>query len=419
MKRLNNVQGFTLVEMIVVMAVFIVVIMITGDAFNTILKHTSKLFRSEESNVEGIIGLEMLRHDIQQAGYGLFWEQSDPAATYTGEAAAAPANAFNDGTSGPPRAVVTATYAAATNISDDASKTSSILPGSDYLVIKATSVARNSVAQKWSYLKYSSGSVTVNNWLSAAENFVSSPSDKVVVLRRVVSSSNNRVILNPDQNGDSYVAYSNAAFDHMSSASTQVMTVYGVDNSATLRMPFNRTDYFVAKPPTGSKPSVCSANDKVGVLYKATVNQIGGTLNFTPILDCVADMQVVLGWDLRDSGCASGTDGQVDTWSNANGTVTTKDTASNASCALVDPTEVANAMADPATIRNSLKVIKVYILAQQGRKDSGYTSTNPLLVGDSGESSLTRSFTLDSDMLNYRWKVYRIVTRPKNLLSNQ
>jgi len=417
MKQINNSKGFTLVEMIVVMAVFIVVIIITGNSFNTILQQSSRLFRSEESNIEGIIGLEMLRHDIQQAGYGLFWEQSDPPAAYTGEAAAAPANAYNDGTQGPPRAVVTDTYATATNITSDDSSTLSILSGSDYLVIKATSVARNKIAQKWSYLNYSSGEVTANRWLSNAENFAAG--DKVVALRRTVSSSTNRVILHADENGDAYVAYSNAAFDHMSSAASSIMTIYGVDDSATLRMPFNRVDYFVARPPAGSKPAVCSTNNKVGTLYKATINQIGGTLNAQPILDCVADMQIVLGWDLRDSGCSSGSDGQIDTWSNANGTATMKDPVSSATCAVVDPTEVANALADPAIIRNSLKIVKVYVLAQQGRKDTGYTSVNPVLVGDAGESTLARSYTLDADMLNYRWKVYRIVTRPKNLLSNQ
>ena len=68
--KLTN-KGFTLIELVVVMAVFVVIIMITGDAFNTILKQTNKLSKSEESNIEGVIGLEMMRHDLEQAGFGL------------------------------------------------------------------------------------------------------------------------------------------------------------------------------------------------------------------------------------------------------------------------------------------------------------------------------------------------------------
>jgi prepilin-type N-terminal cleavage/methylation domain-containing protein len=407
-----NQKGFTLIEMVVVMAVFVVVIAITGNSFNAILTHTSKLFRSEESNIEGVLGLEMLRHDIQQAGYGLFSEVSPVA--YDGEAVAAPASNFNDGTTGPPRALVTGTFAADTAISEDSGGGYKILAGSDYLAIKATTVARNKTAQKWTYLSYSSSAVTPHSWQSNAENF--SSSDKVVLLRRRISTSTNRAELVPSTLGDSYIPFSSSAFENMSSTSASVMTVYGVDDSATLRMPFNRTDYFVAAPPAGNRPSVCSPNSAVGVLYKTTVNQIGGTLNFVPVLDCVADMQIVLGWDLRDSGCAAGSDGQIDTWSNSDGTVVARD--ANVTCN-ADSAEVVAAQASAELVRSNLKIIKVYILAQQGRKDLGYTNRSPVTVGDVGETALTRSYALPADMLNYRWKVYRLIARPKNLLANQ
>jgi len=42
-------------------------------------------------------------------------------------------------------------------------------------------------------------------------------------------------------------------------------------------------------------------------------------------------------------------------------------------------------------------------------------------VGDAGEASLTRvgGLSLAANQQNYRWKQYRLVVRPKNLLSNQ
>jgi hypothetical protein len=122
------------------------------------------------------------------------------------------------------------------------------------------------------------------------------------------------------------------------------------------------------------------------------------------------------------NGSSPGQDGTVDTWTTPDGT---SFSCSGAACALVDPDDTTkqyaqNALNKPATIRNALKVVKVYILAQNGRRDSGYTSPTPILVGDSGELSLTRSVDIAAaGWSNYRWKLYRIVVRPKNLLANQ
>jgi hypothetical protein len=119
-------------------------------------------------------------------------------------------------------------------------------------------------------------------------------------------------------------------------------------------------------------------------------------------------MQVVYGWDLRNAGVA-GTDGLIDTYSNADGSVAVGEGAADFPAAL----------ADAATIRTSMKLVKVYILAQNGRKDPTYTSPATFNVFGDGESSLGRTYTLSASQLNYRWKIYRVVVTPKNLLSNQ
>jgi prepilin-type N-terminal cleavage/methylation domain-containing protein len=424
----NNQQGFTLIELIVVMAVFIVVIMITGDAFKTVLSQTSKIFRSEESNIEGVVGLEMLRHDLQQVGFGLYTENF--SAGYVGEASVVPASTYNETSmTVPPRAIVTGNNIPA-GTQDTASEsgndyTLSLL--SDYIAIKATSASRNAAAQKWTYLNFAAGSVSPNIWPSASENLASG-SDKVVLLKRTLSATANKVSLIPDPSGSGsnsfYFSYSDVAF-HNYSSNVSSYVLYGLDGGSTLRMPFNRSDYFVARPSTATKmPSVCATN--TGELYKTVVNQSNGKLTYYPVLDCVADMQVVLGWDLRN-GSAVGTDGLIDTWSNADGTaVTSSNTTGTAST-----TDVQAALADPAQIRTNLKMIKVYVLAQNGRKDPGYIFKNPsavvdgvtndqIVVGDSGEKSLTRVYDIAAaGWSNYRWKLYRVVVRPKNLQSNQ
>ena len=77
-------------------------------------------------------------------------------------------------------------------------------------------------------------------------------------------------------------------------------------------------------------------------------------------------------------------------------------------------------MESPVEIRNKLKYVKVYIMAQEGRKDSGFTNTAPINVGD--VASITKSYTVanltTNGWLNYRWKIFRIVVYPKNLSIN-
>ena len=410
----KNQQGYTLIELLVVMVVFIVVIIIAGDAFKAVLTQSSKLFRSEESNIEGIVGLEMMRHDLQQAGYGLYTE---PLVTpYTGEATVSPASTFNEPDfASPPRAIVTGDNIpiGTQDTGSESGNSYTLAQGADYLAIKATSASRDSAAQKWTYLTHVPGSTETppNIWPSQVENLATN--DKVVLLQRKLSLATNSLTLVPDSSNDFYFSYSNVAFNNYSTNSRNYI-IYGLDGGGTIRMPFNRTDYFVARPSTANRmPTVCAPN--VGELYKAVINQSDGKLTYYPVLDCVADMQVVLGWDLRN-GSSPGTDGLIDTWSNAGGSVV----AQNNTAGFATAAEVQAALADPVKIRTCLKVIKVYVLAQNGRKDPSYVSPSPITVGDVGEASLTRSYDVTANGgSNYRWKLYRIIVRPKNLQSNQ
>ncbi|HEX9079232.1 MAG TPA: type II secretion system protein, partial [Desulfuromonadaceae bacterium] len=347
-------RGFTLIEIVVVMALFLVVIAITGQAFQTILQQTAKLFRSEESTTEGVVGLEMVRHDIQQAGYGLF-TQTSPV-DYD-EAQSAPASTYNEPSdTAPPRAVV-----AGNNLP---ASPGYLVSGSDYLVIKGTTVGSSPVAQKWTHLVYAPGSGTAPyTWASKVENFTGG--DKVVLLSRSITSGGTTASIVP-QGSSFYFSYGQTAFAAYST-NTSSYFVYGLDD-ANARMPFNRVDYFVGTG--GTMPQLCAQG--TGTLYKGNVNQSNGALTKTPILDCVADMQVVFGWDLADAGGnlvgdpTQPGDGEVDTWSNADGTITTGSV--NLSSAPTNPYVQQTILADPGHVRTKLKVVKVYILAQVGRR---------------------------------------------------
>jgi Tfp pilus assembly protein PilW len=72
--HLNN--GYTLVELLIVMVLFITVILISTSAFNKVLSTSVQQVKSSESNIQGVVGLEIMRSDLERAGYGLPWCQS-------------------------------------------------------------------------------------------------------------------------------------------------------------------------------------------------------------------------------------------------------------------------------------------------------------------------------------------------------
>ncbi len=78
---MGNNRGFTISELLIAMAIFIVIMLISSAAFEHIIATTGQQAKSIESNIEGIVGLEMVRYDIEHAGFGLPWGiQTGPGA---------------------------------------------------------------------------------------------------------------------------------------------------------------------------------------------------------------------------------------------------------------------------------------------------------------------------------------------------
>jgi prepilin-type N-terminal cleavage/methylation domain-containing protein len=379
-------DGFTLMEMVIVMAIFIVVIMITSNSFNTALTRTKKVTKTEESNIEGVIGLEMLRHDLAQAGLGLFTEV-DPATalTYT-EATETRAATYNDSPSGIPRAVL-----AGNNITGDAG----VLDGTDYLVLKATTLAQSQASQKWTYI-VGLGSSKV--W--GANDFDSSK-DFVVANQQTYRSGelHRRLLYTTTAIATKYAASYAAPFGPISNDSQIYYYGLSENSAATLPLtPFNRVDYVVKR--TSATPANCAPG--AGVLYKRSMSQLDGSMTDVPVLDCVADMQVVLGWNTSNPAGTS-----LDLSTDAD--MTTAATPQGWTPTLTDPTD----------IRKHLKLVKVYLLAQDGGKDLKFTNTDTAFpVGIAGEAnSLAHTVNLTgSNYQNYRWKLYRVIVQPKNLM---
>jgi len=158
-------------------------------------------------------------------------------------------------------------------------------------------------------------------------------------------------------------------------------------------------------------PARCATG--TGILYKATVNQktsataLGGGLTELPLLDCVADMQVVYARDNDGNGSF------------------TKDAGTPPDAYSSDISDLTTA----EQVRNAVWEVDVYVLAHEGQRDPNFTFNNwtgsetcatCIRLGQStalGSLYVGRDKDISgiTDYRNYRWKVYTIAVRPTNL----
>lgn len=414
-------EGFSLIELMITMVVFLLAIAAASNVFTGLLTQFKQQSKIAETNIEGAVGLEILRRDLESAGYGLAWNVEidgdgdgndwEQLVGYC-EAAATAApdpSLFNNGRtfSGLCPAVADAGSTApmairsGNNTGVDFTAVPVVGESSDYLVIKSTTVAINDTAKKWTYLR--AGPV-LNTWTPACENLNKYPNAGDTDCSTGASTDNTVMVIVISPGGSTaantrslitnagvlFTQYSGTANFDPPTGSTDTYMVYGVDKDTNLRMPFNRADYFIRRVDAGGNnitPSGCAPN--TGVLEKVVVNQGDGRLtNFLPLLDCVADMQIVYGLDNNEDGeFRDGVGG--DAYSD----------------------DILGLTA--AQIRTRVKEIRVYILAHEGQMDAAYTYPNATItVGP--DAALGRLFNLGTN-LNYRWKVYTLVVRPNNL----
>ncbi|MCX5811030.1 MAG: PilW family protein [Proteobacteria bacterium] len=358
-------SGFSLIELLIVTAIISIVIIISSDTFTIILKQSGQQVKVVGSQIDSIIGINVLRSDIEHAGYGLPWKfQTTPSTTNYEAATAITASTYNDLPPNLPRAVLTG---------NDTGYNSS-----DYLVIKSTLAGTSDTAQRWTYIIKGS---TPKVWNSTKLDLTNGA--RVIVIKpKVDDNSDNELVMNGTT---FFTQYNSATFAAAFSPTktSERFLIYGVDLDTDLRMPFNRADYFIARPTT-NMPASCAAN--TGILYKATVNHADGLLTEMPLIDCVADMQVVFQLDTNN-------DGVVDSQSNNISTLSAKQ------------------------IRERVKEVRVYLLVQEGQRDTSYTHSPSIIT--IGEFGLGRDFNLatiiGTGWQNYRWKVHTLAIKPKEL----
>jgi prepilin-type N-terminal cleavage/methylation domain-containing protein len=374
-------KGFTLIELMIAMAVAVFVITAASQILIALVNQFKQQGKIAETSIESVVGLEVLRRDIRSAGYGLF--HSATGVNYL-EAATNNFNA-NDAPSDPPRAL-------ASGVIDSAfTNTASSVLGSDYLVIKSVIVAQNGASSKSHTLdRYDN----TNDWGNSREN--SKDTDRVIVLKWR-KSTGIELVMDSGAFGPQFSTFNDGVTDAYSPDIRRMNYthfIYGADPDTALRFPFNRADYYVS---TADVPMRCASG--TGVLVKAVLDQADGNFDLDgdgsadlmPLLDCVADMQVVYRRDTDNNGTADTNDDDISSLS-------------------------------AEDLRDEVREVRVYILAHEGQRDLTYKydpdgDGTPNSTVDVGEFGSGRDFDLTgiTNYENYRWKVYTLVEKPEVL----
>lgn len=414
MRRKN---GFTLVELLVSITIVMVIMAVAVAAYMKLLQGYKTGAKASENYISDLCGLELLRQDIEMAGYGLPLNLNGNS--YNEAVAAVTPTTLND-SGNPPRA-----FAMSNNTGQN---------GSDILAIKSSIADINNASKKWSMIPWSTTTFQVKAWggatLDPNADFTSTEGDSFIIL-------DNGGALQPAGGGVGFTTYTfngntpTSGYYQNTSNGTALPTppnnqsvffLYGIDTNAGVhRMPFNRVDYYLDRV-TGQFPSSCADSY---TLYRGTIIQTGasaGNRTSTAVLDCVRDFQVAFGLDTNN-------DGAVDTWV----------------ADLINPQAGVTPVQTAADERTKVREVRIFILYHEGTGDvtdkAGFRFSGTLNLSDQdiahsldsvnypappnnfktlSSGALTgtpdlSSFTPAGSDRQYKWKVLELSIKPMNL----
>ncbi|MGC8493601.1 MAG: PilW family protein [Syntrophobacteraceae bacterium] len=402
---MSDQRGMTLVELMVSLAIVMLIVATASAAYIKLLLSYKSHSSISESYMSNLTGLELLRYDIEMAGYGLpsnttaIAYSEAASAHYGGDANLPDPSTLNDTANPAPRAFVVAKSANANN--------------SDILAIKSTLANLSATSKKWSIITSapaaSDPNLTVGPkvklWGETALDPVMdfTTGDNIMVLDNngVLQAVSGTWCYSFNASAPYTGYYSNATAIAPGAGPDVVYYVYGLDNSAGNHvMPFNRVDYFLA--PTANKS--CADYPNAYALYRGVVNQADGSITSpAPVLiDCVKDFQVAFG--VNPSGNAI-------VWQ------------SDLNQENVPGGAGAGAAMTAAQIQQYLRELRVYVIYQEGggkiSKSPDYKFSGSFSPGADINLNLNGTWTPTGQDVYYHWKMSEMDVKPVNLVNLQ
>jgi prepilin-type N-terminal cleavage/methylation domain-containing protein len=363
--------GFSLVELLVTMAIFGILMTGIFQAYIAQMQNTTREYGIAESDIDRQVGQGIIYRDIFMAGYGL---ADDYGGLFT------------------PWALQ----------SEDGGPNSTDPP--DTLTLMGTALGMNSQqAQHWSFATNVSGADfqpyqwrdALNN-ADARENLQNS--DMVIMIepgsKRLLTEDTATIPWPPWLykyiDGDDDIT--TAADNHLVTSDgsnlnpvTNNAVIYGLYKDGSLpvaTLPYYAVRYYI----TDQLGDGCVTGARN--LLRAESRTSATPDNGEAVIPCVADFQVALGLDTDN-------DRDIDLWHD--GGVT------------------AGEGYDPARLNRSLRQVRVYALTQIGDPDRFYTyPSSTIYVGDES-LGIGRPFSLSDEQRRYRWRVIRFVAVPRNI----
>ncbi|HWR73733.1 MAG TPA: prepilin-type N-terminal cleavage/methylation domain-containing protein [Nitrospirota bacterium] len=371
----SSSAGFSLVELLFVLVIFSLVMAALYQSFNAQVKMgIMREYRVAESEMELGIVRGIIERDLAMTGYAL----SDNVDSASGLSLVAPLNGTDGGAGAP-----------------------------DTLLLRGTAVGRGTrAAQGWTYAEDQSPTFFV--WDDARENLV--PGSTVIIMdptiKRLKSMGTDWMFRYTGPN-TSPTTLGGSPFNTGLQQGDVIYGFYGDPSAATPVQPYYSVRYSLG----GTSPGGCAQGtlSLLRVESRTDALPVGGD----PIMNCVLDMEVVLGRDTNE-------DSIIDQWDNGAAAFTTG--AATAEAALVmDPSS--DLMRN---LNRSLKQIRMYILVQDGSREQNYTYSNPdpaasnpavIRVGDLSlpGGAAGRDVTLTAEQRRYRWRVVMVTESPRNI----
>jgi prepilin-type N-terminal cleavage/methylation domain-containing protein len=370
MKNPKKTDGFSLIELLFVVAILSLVMAAMYVSYSKLLREGVGQYRVAESEMEHGIVKNIVERDMAMAGFGIM-ESYD----YNG-----------DGVQEFTAKAVTATDGTGYN-------------GSDTFTLLGTALGIESrAAQGWALVTGVTGTPPVPTFLTQTDvRETLRQDDRIVMMdianRQMLGDSTGWLFRYKDTTSN--VVHATGDTEYEKEAFTG-MTLYGISSSGTTTatQPYYAVSYYLSDSSVPSRCAPGTAN-----LLRAESRTSSSPTGGNPIMNCVRDFQVAFGLNSDEDEF-----GTIDVWDNGG---------------------VTAGGYEPSEVNKRLKQMRAYVLVQVGGRDENYTYSNPdpnfaadtIRIGDLAliGGATGRPVTLNADQRKYRWRVVTFTVTPRNL----